>query len=213
MIPMEELTVSGIRRMLENGQATSRELVLNYMERIARIDKSGPMLNSVLELNPDALYIAEAMDRERAKGKVRSPLHGIPILLKDNINTRDKMRTSAGSLALADNFAPYDAFIVTRMRRAGLVIMGKTNMTELANWMSYHMRNGYSSRGGQVINPYNPEGDVWGSSSGSAVAVSANLCALAVGTETDGSIIWPSHMNGTVGIKPTRGLPRIPPVP
>ena len=206
MIPMEELTVSGIRRMLENGQATSRELVLNYMERIARIDKSGPMLNSVLELNPDALYIAEAMDRERAKGKVRSPLHGIPILLKDNINTRDKMRTSAGSLALADNFAPYDAFIVTRMRRAGLVIMGKTNMTELANWMSYHMRNGYSSRGGQVINPYNPEGDVWGSSSGSAVAVSANLCALAVGTETDGSIIWPSHMNGTVGIKPSRGL-------
>ena len=173
MIPMEELTVSGIRRMLENGQVTSRELVLNYMERIARIDKSGPMLNSVLELNPDALYIAEAMDRERAKGKVRSPLHGIPILLKDNINTRDKMRTSAGSLALADNFAPYDAFIVTRMRRAGLVIMGKTNMTELANWMSYHMRNGYSSRGGQVINPYNPEGDVWGSSSGSAVAVSA----------------------------------------
>ncbi|MDE6921986.1 MAG: amidase, partial [Oscillospiraceae bacterium] len=130
---MEELTVSGIRRMLENGQTTSRELVLNYMERIARIDKSGPMLNSVLELNPDALYIAEAMDRERAKGKVRSPLHGIPILLKDNINTRDKMRTSAGSLALADNFAPYDAFIVTRMRRAGLVIMGKTNMTELAN--------------------------------------------------------------------------------
>ena len=206
MIPMEELTVSGIRRMLENGQVTSRELVLNYMERIARIDKSGPMLNSVLELNPDALYIAEAMDRERAKGKVRSPLHGIPILLKDNINTRDKMRTSAGSLALADNFAPYDAFIVTRMRRAGLVIMGKTNMTELANWMSYHMRNGYSSRGGQAIHPYNPEGDVWGSSSGSAVAVSANLCALAVGTETDGSIIWPSHMNGTVGIKPTRGL-------
>lgn len=206
MISMEELTVERIREMLDAGQITSRELVLNYMDRIAKIDKSGPMLNSVLELNPDALYIAEAMDRERAKGKVRSALHGIPILVKDNINTHDKMRTSAGSIALADNFAPYDATIVTKLRNAGLIIMGKTNMTELANWMSYHMRNGYSSRGGQVINPYNPEGEVWGSSTGSAVAVSANLCTLAIGTETDGSIIWPSNMNGTVGIKPTRGL-------
>ena len=158
------------------------------MERIALYDKAGPMLNSVLELNPDALFIAEAMDRERAKGRLRSPLHGIPILIKDNINTHDKMRTSAGSIALDDNFAPYDAFIVKKLRDAGLIIMGKTNMTELANYMSYTMRNGYSSRGGQVINPYNPEGDVWGSSSGSAVAMSANLCALAIGTETDGSI-------------------------
>ncbi len=206
MIQMEELTVKRIREALDSGEITSRELVLAYMERIAKIDKSGPMLNSVLEINPDALYIAEAMDRERAKGIRRSPLHGIPILIKDNINTHDKMRTSAGSIALDDNFAPYDATIVTKLRSAGLVIMGKTNMTELANYMSYHMRNGYSSRGGQVINPYNPEGDVWGSSSGSAVAMSANLCALAIGTETDGSIIWPSHMNGTVGLKPTRGL-------
>lgn len=203
---MEELTVVQIQTLLATGQTTSRDLVAGYMERIAHIDKSGPCLNSVLELNPDALYIAEAMDRERAKGRLRSALHGIPILIKDNINTHDKMRTSAGSIALADNFAPYDATIVKKMRDAGLIIMGKTNMTELANFMSYHMRNGYSSRGGQVINPYNPQGDVWGSSSGSAVAVSANLCALAVGTETDGSIIWPSHMNGTVGLKPTRGL-------
>ena len=206
MIQMEELTVARIRELLGSGQITSRQLVLNYMERIALIDKSGPKLNSVLELNPDALYIAEAMDRERAKGKLRSPLHGIPILIKDNINTHDKMRTSAGSIALDDNFAPYDATVAKKLRDAGLIIMGKTNMTELANYLSYSMRNGYSSRGGQVINPYNSEGDVWGSSSGSAVAMSANLCALAIGTETDGSIIWPSHMNGTVGLKPTRGL-------
>lgn len=206
MFNMEELTVAEISRMLAAGEISSRQLVLNYMERIALYDKSGPKLNSVLELNPDAVYIAEAMDRERAKGKLRSPLHGIPILIKDNINTHDKMRTSAGSIALDDNFAPYDAWIVKKLREAGLVIMGKTNMTELANYMSYTMRNGYSSRGGQVINPYNPEGDVWGSSSGSAVAMSANLCALAIGTETDGSIIWPSHMNGTVGLKPSRGL-------
>ena len=206
MINMEELTVAKISRMLADGEISSRQLVLNYMERIALYDKSGPKLNSVLELNPDAVYIAEAMDRERAKGKLRSPLHGIPILIKDNINTHDKMRTTAGSIALDDNFAPYDAWIVKKLREAGLIIMGKTNMTELANYMSYTMKNGYSSRGGQVINPYNPEGDVWGSSSGSAVAMSANLCALAIGTETDGSIIWPSHMNGTVGLKPSRGL-------
>lgn len=206
MINMEELTVAKISQMLADGEISSRQLVLNYMERIALYDKSGPKLNSVLELNPDAVYIAEAMDRERAKGKLRSPLHGIPILIKDNINTHDKMRTTAGSIALDDNFALYDAWIVKKLREAGLIIMGKTNMTELANYMSYTMKNGYSSRGGQVINPYNPEGDVWGSSSGSAVAMSANLCALAIGTETDGSIIWPSHMNGTVGLKPSRGL-------
>ena len=206
MINMEELTVAKISQMLADGEISSRQLVLNYMERIALYDKSGPKLNSVLELNPDAVYIAEAMDRERAKGKLRSPLHGIPILIKDNINTHDKMRTTAGSIALDDNSAPYDAWIVKKLREAGLIIMGKTNMTELANYMSYTMKNGYSSRGGQVINPYNPEGDVWGSSSGSAVAMSANLCALAIGTETDGSIIWPSHMNGTVGLKPSRGL-------
>ena len=206
MFPMEELTFQRIRDGLESGEITSHQLVMNYMERVARIDKSGPCLNSVIEWNLDALYIAEAMDRERKKGKIRSSLHGIPVFIKDNINTADSMHTSAGSLALADNFAPYDAAIVEKLRTAGVIIMGKTNMTELANFMSYTMKNGYSSRGGQVINPYNPEGDVWGSSSGSAVAVSANLCAAAIGTETDGSIIWPSHLNSIVGIKPTRGL-------
>lgn len=203
---MEELTFAQIRDSLDKGEVTSYQLVLGYMERIAKIDKSGPTLNSVLELNPDALYIAEAMDRDRINGKIRSPLHGIPVLIKDNINTADRMHTSAGSLALEDNFAPYDATVAKKLRDAGMIIMGKTNMTELANFMSYTMKNGYSSRGGQVINPYNPKGDVWGSSSGSAVAVAANLCAAAVGTETDGSIIWPSHLNSIVGVKPTRGL-------
>ncbi len=206
MFQVEEKSARQLAASLAKGETTSYELVLTYMERIARIDKSGPTLNSVLELNPDALYIAGAMDRERKKGRVRSPMHGIPVLIKDTINTADKMRTSAGSIALADNFAPYDATIVKKLRDAGMVVMGKTNMTELSNYMSYTMRNGYSSRGGQVINPYNPKGEVWGSSSGSAVAVSANLCAAAIGTETDGSIIWPSHVNGTVGMRPTSGL-------
>jgi len=176
------------------------------MERIAGIDQSGASLNSMLELNPDALFIAAAMDRERASGKVRSPLHGVPIVLKDNINTHDKMRTSAGSIALDDNFATYDAHLTTRLRDAGLVILGKANMTELANFMSYNMNGGYSSRGGQVKNPYKSDAPVYGSSGGSAVAVSGNICALAIGTETNGSIIAPSYINGSTGIKPTMGL-------
>ncbi|MBR0139927.1 MAG: amidase [Firmicutes bacterium] len=206
MTDVTELTVSRLSEMLATGETTSVELVKTYMDRIAKIDKSGPCLNSVLELNPDALFIAAAMDRERAKGKLRSPLHGVPVLLKDNINTADKLRTTGGSLALADNFAPYDASVVSRLRKAGLIILGKTNMTEFANFMAYHMKNGYSSRGGQVISAYNPIGDVSGSSSGSAVALSANLCALAVGTETDGSILSPAFNNSVVGIKPTMGL-------
>lgn len=206
MIDMLELTVKKISALLDSGEITSYQLVQNYLERVAKIDQSGPMLNSIIEINPDALYIASAMDRERQQGKKRSALHGVPIVIKDNINTHDKLRTTAGSIALADNFAPYDATVTKKLRDAGLIIMGKTNMTELANYMSYTMNNGYSSRGGQVVNAYYPEGTVWGSSSGSAVAMSANLCALAIGTETDGSIIWPSYANSTVGIKPTRGL-------
>ena len=206
MFVLEECTVDSIRSAFENGELTAYELVLQYMERIARYDKAGPMINSVLELNPDALDIAEAMDRERKAGKIRSPLHGIPVLLKDNINTHDKLCTSAGSLALTDNYAPYDATVTRKLREAGLVVMGKANMTELANFMSFTMKSGYSSRGGQVVNPYKPGAEVWGSSTGSAVAVAANFCALAVGTETDGSILAPSYINGTVGIKPTRGL-------
>ncbi len=206
MFEIKELTLKKIQAAFDAGEITSWELTAMYMERIADIDKSGPGLNSVIEINPDALYIAEAMDRERKLKGSRGILHGVPVLIKDNINTKDMMHTSAGSIALADNYAPYDATVAKKLREAGAVILGKTNMTELANYMSYTMKNGYSSRGGQVINPYNPEGNTWGSSSGSAVATSANLCAVSIGTETDGSIIWPSHNNGIVGIKPTRGL-------
>jgi len=206
MFILEECTIESINQAFESGELTSYELTLMYLERIAKIDQSGPKLNSVLEVNPDALFIASAMDRERAIGKVRSPLHGIPILLKDNINTNDKMRTSAGSIALDDNFAAYDAHLTKRLRDAGLVILGKANMTELANFMAYEMNGGYSSRGGQVLNPYKKDAPVYGSSGGSAVAVSANICALAIGTETNGSIIAPSFINGSVGIKPTMGL-------
>lgn len=206
MFTLEECTVADIQRAFKAGELTSAQLTGMYMKRIAHIDKSGPSLHSIIEINPDALHIAQAMDRQRQQGSVRSPLHGIPVVLKDNINTCDKMHTSAGSLALADNYAPYDASLVTRLRDAGLVILGKANMTELANFMSDTMKSGYSSRGGQVINPYKPGAEVWGSSTGSAVSVSANLCALSVGTETDGSIIAPSFINGCVGIKPTLGL-------
>ena len=206
MFILEECTVESIRAAFESGELTSYELTLMYMERIADIDQSGPALNSMLELNPEALFIAAAMDRERTAGKVRSPLHGVPIVLKDNINTHDKMRTSGGSIALDDNFAMYDAHLTKRLRNAGLVILGKANMTELANFMSYNMNGGYSSRGGQVKNPYVDGAPVYGSSGGSAVAVSANICALAIGTETNGSIIAPSYINGSVGIKPTMGL-------
>lgn len=206
MFILEECSVDSITKAFEKEELTSHELSLMYLKRIGEIDQSGPKLNSVLEVNPDALFIAAAMDRERAMGKTRSALHGIPIILKDNINTHDKMRTTAGSIALDDNFATYDAHIVKRLRDAGLVILAKANMTELANFMSYNMNGGYSSRGGQVVNPYNPAAPVFGSSGGSAVAVSANLCALAIGTETNGSIIAPSFINGCTGIKPTMGL-------
>lgn len=202
---IEEAKISELNRLMEEGKITSKELVLMYMKRISDIDKSGFMLNSVLELNPDAIHIAEALDRERSFKGARSMLHGIPVLLKDNINTADKMHTSAGSLALANNYAPYDAFLVSKLRNAGAVILGKTNMTEFANFMTEDMPNGFSSRGGQVKNPYG-DFDVSGSSSGSAVSVSANLCMVAVGTETCGSILNPSCQNSIVGIKPTVGL-------
>ncbi len=204
---LEETTIRNIRAAFDRGEITSHGLTLLYLERIARIDKSGPALNAVLELNPDALYIAEKLDQERKSGIIRGPLHGIPILLKDNINTADKMHTSAGTLALANSFATEDAFLVTQLRNAGAVILGKTNMTELANFMTTGMPNGYSSRGGQVLNPYGP-GDIraGGSSSGSAVAVASNLCVVSVGTETSGSILNPAYYNSLVGIKPTVGL-------
>ncbi|MDF2923454.1 MAG: amidase [Paenibacillaceae bacterium] len=201
-----EATIADVRRAFETGELTAAGLVLAYLNRIADHDKNGLTLNSVLEINPDAMFIAEALDEERSLYGSRGPLHGIPVLLKDNINTGDKMHTSAGSLALADSYAPEDAFIVRRLREAGAVILGKANMTEFANFMTEGMPSGYSSRGGQVLNPYNISTPTGGSSSGSGVAVTANFCMAAVGTETSGSILNPGNLSSTVGIKPTVGL-------
>jgi amidase len=206
-LDIEEATIREMAEALEKGIIDSQTLVLAYLKRIAEFDKSGPRLNSVLEFNPDALHIAEALDRERQLTGSRSLLHGIPIMIKDNINTHDKMHTSAGSLALAENYAPYDSFVAEKLRAAGAIIFCKTNLTEFANFMTENMPNGYSSRGGQVLNPYNPgKFDTGGSSAGSGVAVAANLCAASVGTETSGSIISPACSNSIVGIKPTLGM-------
>lgn len=201
-----EATIPEIQSLLDTGEITSKQLVLMYLERIAEHDKNGLTINSVLEINPDALFIAESLDVERSQLGPRGPMHGIPVLLKDNINTGDKMHTSAGSLALADSFAGEDAFLVTKLREAGAVIMGKANMTEFANFMTNGMPSGYSSRGGQVLNPYNISTPTGGSSAGSAVAVACNFCTVSVGTETSGSILNPGNLGSIIGIKPTVGL-------
>ncbi len=203
---VEETSIASLQEGLTLGRFTSIELVETYLSRIAAIDKNGPLLNAVIELNPDAAAIARALDGERRQRGPRSPLHGIPILIKDNIDTADKMMTTAGSLALAGPPASKDAPLVTRLRGAGAVILGKTNLSEWANFRSLHSTSGWSARGGQTRNPYALDRDPSGSSSGSAVAVSASLCAAAVGTETDGSIVSPASVNGIVGIKPTVGL-------
>ncbi|MGB2994341.1 MAG: amidase family protein, partial [Paenisporosarcina sp.] len=185
----EELTIHEIQKAMEFGEISSKELVMYYLFRIAKHDQDGSKVNSILEINPDAIFIAEALDHERKRTGPRGPLHGIPVLLKDNIDTKDSMHTSAGTIALENNISVKDSFLVKKLRDAGAVILGKTNMTELANGMSNTMWAGYSSRGGQVLNPY---GDadlfVGGSSSGSAVAVASNFTVLSVGTETDASI-------------------------
>jgi amidase len=202
-----EATIEGVQQAIADGRLTAADLVLFYMERMAELDSGRDGLSSIIELNPDALHIAAALDRERALGGLRGPLHGIPVLLKDNIDTGDHMHTSAGSLALATSYAAADAPLAARLREAGAILLGKANMTEWANFMSDHMPAGYSSRGGQVRNPYGPGTlEPGGSSSGSAVAVAANLTLLAVGTETSGSILSPASQNGIVGIKPTVGL-------
>ena len=209
MFKLEEATITSIQTAIAVGEISYRELVLQYLERIAAVDSCKGGLNSVLEINPDALELARLADDDRAKGMPsgpKGPLYGIPIMLKDNICTSDRMHTSAGSLALADNYPMMDAEIARGLRESGAIILGKVNMTEFANWMTKDMPNGYSSRGGRVKNPYNAEADPYGSSTGSAVAVSANLCVASVGTETHGSIISPSFSNGIVGIKPTAGL-------
>lgn len=200
-------TISDLQAAMAAGRLTSEKLVAWYIERIARYDKQGPAINAVLEVNPEALHIAAALDRERELRGSRGLLHGIPVLLKDNIDTHDKMHTSAGSLALANSIAPRDSFIAKRLREEGAVILGKANMTEWANFMTQGMPNGYSSRGGQVLNPYGPgRFDVGGSSSGSGAAVAADFTTIAVGTETSGSILSPASANSLVGIKPTVGL-------
>jgi amidase len=203
---MPEHTIFELQALQQSGAQTARQLTEAYLARIEQIDRGGPRLNSVIELNPDALASADALDAERQAGSVRGPLHGIPILIKDNIDTADRMTTTAGSLALEGSHARRNAFLVERLRSAGAVLLGKTNLSEWANFRSSHSVSGWSSRGGQTRNPYALDRNPCGSSSGSAVAVAADLCAAAVGTETDGSIICPSSINGIVGIKPTLGL-------
>jgi len=201
-----EATVADLARAQSEGRVTALALTEAYLARIEAIDRSGPRVNSVIELNPDALAIAGALDAERGKSGPRGTLHGIPVLIKDNIDTADRMRTSAGSLALAESIAPRDAFVVERLRAAGAVILGKTNLSEWANFRSTRSTSGWSGRGGQTRNPYALDRNPCGSSSGSGAAAAANLCVVAVGTETDGSIICPARSCGLVGIKPTVGL-------
>jgi amidase len=203
---LEETTIDQLQQKMSSGELTSSAITQLYLKRIAEIDKKGPALNAVIELNPDALTIAAAMDAERKAGKVRGPMHGIPILVKDNIDTGDKMMTTAGSLALEGHRAAKDAYIVQQLRAAGAVLLGKTNLSEWANFRSTRSTSGWSSRGGQTKNPYILARNPSGSSAGSGSAVSANLCVVAVGTETNGSVVSPSSINGIVGIKPTVGL-------
>lgn len=203
---LDELTISDLQQGLQSGKYSSRELVEKYSDRIVEIDKKGPGLYSVIEMNPDAEQIANALDRERKERGPRSPLHGIPILIKDNIDTQDRMMTTAGSLALAGSKPARDAFVAQKLRAAGAVILGKTNLSEWANFRSSKSSSGWSARGGQTKNPYVLTRNPCGSSSGSGAAVAANLCAVAVGTETDGSVVCPSSANSLVGIKPTIGL-------
>jgi amidase len=202
----EETTIVRLGKAMAAGECSSAGFVADYLRRIDEIDRSGPCLGAIIEVNPDALAIARELDRERSAKGPRGPLHGIPILIKDNIDTADRMETTAGSLALAGSKPVRDAFIVRRLRAAGAVILGKTNLSEWANFRSTHSSSGWSGRGGQTRNPYALDRNPSGSSSGSAVAVSANLVVVAVGTETDGSIVSPASVCGIVGLKPTVGL-------
>lgn len=206
---IEETTISGLQEALQSGEVSSVQLVKLYLERIEAFDRNGPKINAVRSLNPDALLMAAEKDKERKEG-VTGPLHGIPVMLKDNIETADKMPTTAGSLALEQNFAVEDSFIAAKLREAGAIILGKTNMSEWAYFLTEGAPSGYSSLGGQVLHPYGPDtfeaGSVGGSSSGSGAAVASNFAAAGVGTETSGSILSPASANSLVGIKPTIGL-------
>ena len=203
---LDEATISVLIGDQQAGRHTARQIAEQYLARIQALDRSGPSLHSVIELNPDALAIADALDAERQAGRLRGPLHGVPVLIKDNIETADRMSTSAASLALEGSIAARDAFIVERLRGAGAVILGKTNLSEWANFRSTHSTSGWSGRGGLVLNPYALDRNPCGSSSGTAAAIASNLAAIGVGTETDGSIVCPSSATSLVGIKPTVGL-------
>jgi amidase len=203
---LEETTIAELQEGMKTGKYTARGIAEKYLARIAALDKRGPAVNSVIEVNPDALGLAEASDKERKQKGARGPLHGIPMLIKDNIDTADKMMTTAGSLALVGSKPPKDSVVAQKLREAGAVIIGKTNLSEWANIRSRHSTSGWSGRGGQTKNPYALDRNPCGSSAGSGAAASANFCAAAIGTETDGSIVCPSSANGLVGIKPTVGL-------
>jgi amidase len=204
---LDEITIEDLQKAFQSGQYSSRSLSEKYLARVAEIDKAGPGVNAVIELNPDALQIADALDQERRSKGPRGPLHGIPVLIKDNIDTSDRMNTTAGSLALlGPRGAPNDAFVAAQLRKAGAVILGKTNLSEWANIRSSHSTSGWSGRGGLTRNPYALDRNPCGSSSGTGAAVSANLCVAGVGTETDGSVVCPSSANGLAGLKPTVGL-------
>ena len=203
---LNEATVADLQARMAQGTETARSLCEKYLARIKALNEQGPMLRAVIETNPDALSIADGLDKERKAGKVRGPLHGIPVLIKDNIDSGDQMMTTAGASALIGHKAKQDAFIVQKLRAAGAVLLGKTNLSEWANFRSSHSVSGWSSRGRQTRNPYALDRSTSGSSSGSGAAVAANFCAVAIGTETDGSVVSPSAVNGLVGLKPTVGL-------
>ena len=203
---LDEITTAELQDGMKSGKFTARSIAQKYLDRIAEIDKQGPAINSVIETNPDALAIADSLDDERRSKGPRGPLHGVPVLIKDNIGTADRMMTTAGSLALSGFTPTKDSGVARRLREAGAVILGKTNLSEWANFRSNHSSSGWSGRGGQTHNPYATDRNPCGSSSGSGAAVSANLAAVTIGTETDGSIVCPSSANGVVGIKPTVGL-------
>ena len=203
---LDELTLDDLQKGMASRKYSAQSLTQMYLSRIEAIDKNGPNLKSVIETNPDAIAIATTLDNERRAGRVRGPLHGIPVLIKDNIDTHDRMTTTAGSLALAGSIPPKDAFVVQKLHFAGALIIGKTNLSEWANFRSSHSSSGWSGRGGQTKNPYVLDRNPCGSSSGTGAAIAANLAAAGVGTETDGSVVCPSNANSLVGIKPTLGL-------
>ena len=203
---LDELTIAELQGGMASGKYTAHSITRSYLARIEQIDKQGPAINSVIELNPEALAIADTLDNERKAGRLRGPLHGVPVFIKDNIDTHDRMTTTAGSLALGGSIPLQDSFVAKRLRDAGAVIIGKTNLSEWANFRSSHSSSGWSGRGGQTKNPYVLDRNPCGSSSGTGAAIAANLAAIGVGTETDGSVVCPANANSLVGIKPTLGL-------